>query len=107
MEQSAIKTGYILLFQRKGQNQVICCLEIHVCNKTIEKSKEMAITKVRIIVTSKGERVVFRKVTVLKCSVSWRELNYMESLFTITHFTEVTLLPAFLAIFHNQSTKAN
>lgn len=25
---AAIKTGYILLFQEKGQNQ-ICCLEIH------------------------------------------------------------------------------
>lgn len=49
--------------------------DIHACNKTIEESKEMAITKVRIIVTSKREGKVFRKVTGVllgcwKCSIS-------------------------------------
>lgn len=37
---------------------------MHACNKTIEKSKEMIITKVKIMVISKRrERVMLRKVT--------------------------------------------
>lgn len=37
---------------------------MHACNKTIEKSKEMIIIKVKIMVISKRrERVMLRKVT--------------------------------------------
>lgn len=50
--------------QKKGQNQTIYCLGIHTCDKTTEKSKEIIITKDRIMLPlKKRERVVFRKVS--------------------------------------------
>ena len=64
--------------------------DTHACNNTIEKSKEMAITKVRIIVTSRREGTsCIQEGHWGTGNVPFLDVvSYMEASFTITHFTE-------------------
>lgn len=79
----------LIRFNRKGKTKQCICLGMHACDKTIEESEEMIITKVRIVVTSKKEGELCSVGGLLGCwSMPFLDLvGHMEVSFIITHYT--------------------
>lgn len=92
-------TYYVVAFnklKKKEQNWTKYCLGMHVCDKTIEESKEMIIAKVRIMATSeRGQELCWGRSAGDFCSAGkalFLDLvGHMEVAFVITHYTELLL----------------